>query len=228
MVNGGMAMRMLAFTDFHGDSEAFGKAERLIRNEEWNCVIVAGDIANYDGELAKQRLTQLPEEGVPVLFVPGNMDSPELASWPGTKSVRPLHGSSVMIGGILFVGLGGSPLGPFSTPFQLSDDRAAKLLNQAVAGFQKGALVLVSHCPPKNTKLDIVPSGEHAGSIAVRNFVEKLKPTLVISGHMHEARGVDSIGETTLVNIGPAVWGNFADMTLENTGKASVRLGNFL
>jgi hypothetical protein len=73
--------------------------------------------------------------------------------------------------------------------------------------------------------LDIVPSGEHAGSVAVRNFVEKFRPALVISGHVHEAQGIDLIGETTLVNTGPARRGNYAEITLED--KASVRFGNF-
>jgi hypothetical protein len=75
-----------------------------------------------------------------------------------------------------------------------------------------------------NTRLDMVPSGEHAGSIPVRSFIERFKPTLVISGHIHEARGIDSIGETTLINPGPAR-GNYAEITLNN--KASVTIRNF-
>jgi hypothetical protein len=228
MVTGASVMRILAFTDFHDSDEAFWNAERLVRNDNWSCVIVAGDIANYDDEIAKQRLTQLGDAGVPLLFVPGNMDDPELAFWPGTKSVHPLHGKSKIIQGVFFIGLGGSPRGSFSTPFQLPEERAMQLMNQALAGFTDDILVLVSHCPPKNTKLDVVPSGEHAGSMAVRSFVEKMKPVLVISGHVHEAIGIDSIGETTLVNTGPARSGNYAEITLEDNVRPSVRLANFL
>lgn len=221
----GTGVRMVAFTDFHGNNQAFERAKELIRNGKWDCVVVAGDIANYDFELAKRRLMELAERRILLFFVPGNMDSPELSSWPGTDSVRPLHGKSVRVGSVTLVGLGGSPPGPFSTPFEVPEERAAQLINQALADFEKGTLVLVSHCPPKNTKLDIVPSGEHAGSMAVRSFVEKFKPALVISGHVHEARGTDSIGETMLVNTGPAHRGNYAEIKLE--GKASVRLGQF-
>jgi hypothetical protein len=222
----GTALRMLGFTDFHGNNEAFEGAKQLIRNDKWHCVLVAGDIANYDDELAKRRLTELAEPGIPLFFVPGNMDGPELSSWPGTDLVRPLHGKSARVGGVTLVGLGGSPPGPFSTPFEVPEERAAQLMNRALAGFEKGSLVLVSHCPPKNTKLDVVPSGEHAGSMAVRNFIEKFKPAVVVSGHVHEARGIDSIGETALVNTGPARRGNYAEITLE--GRVSVRLRNFL
>jgi hypothetical protein len=218
-------MRMLAFTDFHGNDAAFAGAGELIRNDRWHCILVAGDIANYDVELAKRRLTELAEPGIALFFVPGNMDSPDLSSWAGSSSVLPLHGKSARIGDVFFVGLGGSPPGPFSTPFQIPEERASQLMSQAMTGYEKGVLVLVSHCPPKNTKLDVVPSGEHAGSVAVRNFVEKFKPALVVSGHVHEARGTDSIGGTTLVNTGPAHRGNYAEITLQ--GGVSVRLGNF-
>jgi hypothetical protein len=221
----GTKMRMIAFTDFHSNNEAFARAKELIRNEKWHCVVVAGDITNYDGELAKRRLKELAEVTVPLFFVPGNMDSPDLSSWLGTNSVRPLHGKSARVDGVFLVGLGGSPPGPFSTPFEIPEDKAAQLVNQAMVGFDMGTLVLVSHCPPKNTKLDVVPSGEHAGSMAVRNFVEEFKPILVVSGHVHEARGIDSIGETTLVNTGPAHRGNYAEITVQ--GRVSVRLRNF-
>jgi Icc-related predicted phosphoesterase len=218
-------VRILAFTDFHGDNEAFERAKQLIRGDKWNCVAVAGDITNYDLELAKRRLKELAEPGVPIFFVPGNMDSPELSSWSGRDLVRPLHGRSAKLGAVTLIGLGGSPPGPFSTPFEVPEERAAELMNQALTGLEKGTLVLVSHCPPKNTKLDVVPSGEHAGSMAVRRFVEKIQPALVISGHVHEARGIDAIGGTTLVNTGPASRGLYAGISLEN--KVLVRLGIF-
>jgi Icc-related predicted phosphoesterase len=218
-------LKVICFTDFHGNTDAFRNAVRLIRDGKWDCVIVAGDIVNHDLDLAKRRLTELAEAGGPLFYVPGNMDSPELSSWSGTSSAHPLHGKTAVVDGAFLVGLGGSPPGPFHTPFEVRDEEATQLLSQAMAGFGEGALVLVSHCPPKNTKLDAVHFGGHAGSTPVRNFVEKFKPALVISGHIHEAKGIDSIGETTLVNAGPAQRGNYAEITLNH--RASVKLGNF-
>jgi len=222
---GETSLKVLAFTDFHGDNDAFARARQLLRKGKWDGVLVAGDIVNHDPELAKRRLTELAEVAEPLFFVPGNMDNPELASWPGTSSVRALHGKSATIGPVFLVGLGGSPPGPFHTPFEIRDEEATRVMGKGMVGFSKGRLVLVSHCPPKNTKLDIVPSGEHAGSIPVRNFIEKFKPALVISGHIHEAKGIDSIEETTLINIGPAQRGNYAEVTLNN--RATVTIRNF-
>ena len=218
-------MRILAFTDFHGNPDAYQRAGKLIQTGNWTCVIVAGDIVNHDPEAAKQRLTELASAGVPLLFVPGNMDNPALGDWSGTNSVHALHGRCTTIAGDNYAGLGGAPLGAGVTPFEIPDAQAEQLLNGSMADFKKGPLVLVSHCPPKDTKIDLVPGGDHIGSSVVRRFVEKFKPAVVISGHVHEARGLDSIGETQLVNTGPAKTGNCAEITLEN--KASVKLARF-
>ena len=215
---------MVAFTDFHGNLDAYHRAERLVRTGDFGCLIVAGDIVNHDVGAAKQRLTELASAGVTLLFVPGNMDSPELGSWSGIPGVQGLHGKSATVDDVFFVGLGGAPMGSGATPFEIPDAQAEQLLNRSMAGYKNGPLVLVSHCPPKNTKVDLA-SGSHIGSSVVRNFVERYKPALVVCGHVHEARGLDSIGETQVVNIGPARVGNCAEITLED--KVNVKLTTF-
>ena len=70
-------------------------------------------------------------------------------------------------------------------------------------------LVLVSHQPAKDTVTDRITIGLHVGSTAVRGFIERRKPVLCISGHIHEAQGTDRIGTTTLVNPGPFAEGRY-------------------
>jgi Icc-related predicted phosphoesterase len=112
--------------------------------------------------------------------------------------------------------LGGSPHGPFRTVFEYSEEEAETLFERAAKNCGGGLLILVSHCPPKNTKVDQVSSGEHVGSIAVRRFIEKAEPRLVVSGHVHESQGTDTIGSTTIVNTGPAQSGHYADITIKD------------
>jgi len=45
-------------------------------------------------------------------------------------------------------------------------------------------------------------------AIRVRKFVEDRKPSAVFCGHIHEAHGIDMIGESILVNPGPARHGH--------------------
>jgi putative phosphoesterase len=216
-------MKILAFTDFHGNQQAYQKARDAIANEQPDLVIVAGDLVNHDAEKAKEYLSLLASAGRPVYFVPGNMDNPQLNSWPGTANVRALHGRCEIFEHIALVGLGGSLHGPFVTPNEFDEGEAADLLRQATRSNSEGAMILVSHCPPKNTKLDSTFDGDHAGSSPVRKFVEELHPKLVISGHIHEAQGTEKLGETTLVNTGPAQRGNYAKIELNR--KASVIFG---
>lgn len=70
--------------------------------------------------------------------------------------------------------------------------------------------VLLSHQPPHGTACDRLRSGEHAGSISLRYFIEESGPLLVFTGHIHESRGEDRIERTRVVNPGPLDEGGYA------------------
>ena len=177
-------------------------------------MIVAGDVINYDSNRAKQLLLDLAAVGRPAYFVPGNMDGRELGDWAGGENLHGLHGRCEKREGASLIGLGGSPHGSFKTVFEYSEEEAAALFEAAAKSYAGGLLILVSHCPPKDTKLDQVSNGEHVGSISVRSFVEKFQPILVVSGHIHESQGTDTIGSTTVVNTGPAQRGQYAKIII--------------
>lgn len=64
-------------------------------------------------------------------------------------------------------------------------------------------LVLICHCPPKQTKLDQSGPGQHFGSTSVRDFIERNQPAYFYCGHIHEAAGVhETIGQTQGWNVG--------------------------
>jgi Icc-related predicted phosphoesterase len=219
-------MRILAFSDFHGNEEAFQQARQVVENEKPDFVLVAGDIANHDSERAKEFLNELSEAGSPVYFVPGNMDGVDLATWSGSATVHALHGRCESRADITLIGLGGSPHGVFRTPIEYSEESAANLLQRTLEEYHGGSLILVSHCPPKDTKADRVITGQHIGSTSVRKFVEQTNPMIVVSGHVHEAQAVDRIGSTYIVNAGPAKNGNYARISLNKS--ADVALAKFM
>jgi hypothetical protein len=55
------------------------------------------------------------------------------------------------------------------------------------------------------------------GSRAVRRFIEQYQPLLCLTGHIHEAAGMDRIGRTVIVNPGPIARGGF--VRAEITGR---------
>jgi Icc-related predicted phosphoesterase len=63
------------------------------------------------------------------------------------------------------------------------------------------------HSPPRGTLCDLIGARAHVGSRAIRAFVERRQPPLVLSGHIHESPRVsgawrDAIGRTVVVNPG--------------------------
>jgi len=65
----------------------------------------------------------------------------------------------------------------------------------------------VCHSPPHGTRCDMIGATQHVGSRALRAFIERGQPPLVLSGHIHESPRVsssyrDTIGRTVVVNPG--------------------------
>ena len=76
-----------------------------------------------------------------------------------------------------------------------------------LAGEAGPGALYVLHSPPRDTRCDMVGSHVHVGSRAIRAFIERHQPPLVLSGHIHESPRVsssyrDRIGRTLVVNPG--------------------------
>ncbi len=87
--------------------------------------------------------------------------------------------------------------------------------------------ILVTHVPPKDTPLDIIWSGKHVGSSAVRRFIENYKPLLCMSGHIHEAPKISGkwlyrIGKTVCINQGDSE--DSARMLIGDTERMNFKL----
>ena len=97
-------------------------------------------------------------------------------------------------------GLGCSNPTPFDTPGEYSESELAERL----APFASlKPLILICHCPPKDTALDEAGKGKHYGSTAVKEFIEKEQPVYFFCGHIHEAAGVHvMLGKTLAWNVG--------------------------
>ena len=57
---------------------------------------------------------------------------------------------------------------------------------------------------------DLASKGMHVGSGSVRSLVEEFQPLFCLCGHIHEGRGLDSIGDTQIINPGPFKEGWYA------------------
>ena len=207
-------MRIIGFGDVHME---VGNALNIPGIRKADLVILIGDITNYGSKAdAKKILDQVMAVNRNVLALHGNLDQPEVSTYLEEKGVS-LHGSGRVFGGIGLVGLGGSNFTPFNTPSEYSEAELAGLLTKGYE--QIGStrhVILVSHTPPLQTRTDRIASGAHVGSTAVRNFIEQKQPDLCLTGHIHESKAVDRIGNTLILNPGMIIKGGYIEVTFSN------------
>lgn len=201
--------------------------KKVLQKEEVDHVIISGDITHFGTlkeaeEILKQIIDAITGK---VLFVPGNCDPPQLLTYrPSNERIVNLHSILYCLNEFKFIGIGGGLVSPFDTLIELTEEEYSTIINSAAKSIKNYEKVIVlSHTPPYDTKLDIVRSGLHVGSKSLRKFIEERKPLLCICGHIHESRGIDRIGNTLMVNPGPLAWGYYAIIELYEETKIHLK-----
>jgi len=214
-------MNIIALSDIHGWLEYLPAVGKQLAKAD--LVMIAGDITHFgQWEQAEEIISQIRTYNQHVLAVAGNCDKFGVDEYLASEGIN-LGRSYVETGGITFCGLGGSLPCPGHTPNELSEQVFTESLEElSPEKSSAGKIVFMTHQPAVGTAVDNA-GGMHSGSTAVRDFIEKNKPVLAISGHIHEAAGIDHIGPTTLVNPGPLRAGNYACIEL-NGDKIKVDL----
>jgi Icc-related predicted phosphoesterase len=143
----------------------------------------------------------LRARGDKVYVLPGNHESDEhVAGMCARYGLHDFHERHIAVGRWHVAGLGYSNPTPFNTPGEYSELQLAERLQRFA---ELKPLVLVCHAPPFETALDQIRPGLHAGSIAVRQFLEERQPEYFFCGHIHEAEGVQlRMGKTFAMNVG--------------------------
>lgn len=179
-------------------------------------VVLSGDLTMFGGrEQAASVVGEVRALNPNVLAVPGNTDHRDVLDFLERENIS-IHGRATVRHGVAVYGIGGANPTPFGTPFELAEDEIATHLERAV-GATAGAptRVLVSHAPPYESGVDRLWSGRPVGSRAVRAHVEAIRPALVVSGHIHEGRGLGRVGEVPVANPGPLVGGGYVKIRFE-------------
>jgi len=162
--------------------------------------ICAGDLVSWGrhldamGEILKKRAGR-------VYVMPGNHESDrQIAEFCGKFGLHDFHGGHLQAGEFHVTGLGYSNPTPFDTPGEYSEEELEEKLH-AFDGLKP--MISVCHAPPWGTALDRISNLRHAGSKAVRSFLQREQPRFFFCGHIHEAAGVsEKLGETSAMNVG--------------------------
>ena len=171
----------------------------LINKYNVNAVIIGGD-CNLDPE-------DLPlRNKVKYYILSGDKDDVYVTK-ASRRQDNLLDGNIIHLNNIVVAGISG--LDCYQTIVRLS-----KILNN----MKKPRVdVLVTHHPPQGC-LDLIESlGLRAGLGIIRKLVIKLRPAAVLTGHLRN-RGVCYIGQSLVINPGPAEEGNYAILEFKNNG----------
>ncbi len=191
-------MKALIFSDLHGDHAAL---ERLLA-EPADIYIAAGDLTNFGRglEATGERMKLL---GRRLWLLPGNHEThAETRGLCDRYGFVDFHRRVKHAGGATWAGLGYSNPTPFNTPGEYTEEEIAAALAE-FDGLPE--LNLVVHFPPYHTKLDEFGPGQHAGSKALRNWMETARPRYLICGHIHECAGrSEMVGATECIHAGKA------------------------
>ncbi len=208
--------------DIHDDTDML---ERVPEIGKAAGVIVSGDLTIRGGAADARRVIDAVRGKNPVVLAQiGNMDKHDVDAYLTGEGLNIHATGRVVPEGVGFFGCGWSTPTPFGTPSEAGEEHIAAWLDAAYAAVSHcPCLVMVSHTPPIGTAADVVGSGTHVGSRAVRNFIERVQPDVCLTGHIHEARAVDALGRTVIVNPGALAAGGYARIELGPDGLA-VRL----
>ena len=187
-------MLIYAAADIHGRPERLAAGESHVAAHRPDLLILAGDLSRHmrPDEVAGP----LSLLALPTFFIRGNSDSRRLEDALGRiPRLQHLHATRKIVNDVGFVGVGGTLPLPFHSRLGLVESALVARLSDLL---QPGD-VLVAHPPPYGVR-DRVLGRFHAGSRAVKRLVERRAPALVVCGHIHEQSGVETLGNTVVVN----------------------------
>lgn len=215
-------MRIVYVVDVHENYAAVTKAVNMAGAAD--LLIVGGDIttAGTADDVARVVEGWRPL-AMRLLAVAGNMDSPAIDARLASLGVA-LDGCGVVLGDVGVFGVSAGPKSPLHTPYEITEEQIATRIEAGFVDVKNCRVkIFCPHAPPKDTACDRIHSGLHVGSAAVRAFVEREQPELVLCGHIHESRGEDRIGRTRIVNPGPATAGHYAVVQVGETLTVEMR-----
>jgi uncharacterized protein len=168
-----------------------------------------------------------------VIMMPGNDDEPYIDDvLAESKWVLNPDGKVIKLLGNEVLSMGLANMTPWKCPRDVEEnvlEEHLEKLSSQITDWQHA--IVITHCPPYDTKIDKAPKLDEkfnvvysggapvmipVGSTSVRKMVEKYQPLLGLHGHLHEGKGIDHIGRTTLINSGSEYYKGLLSAALVN------------
>lgn len=199
-------MKILAFTDPHGDVQDARKVVETAARERPDLIVCAGDFSIF-GNNWRGLFQTLFRMWRKIHVVGGNHESPHLMEslvheFPFLVDVAY---TTVEENGIMVGGLPGYDSDFW--PSKRSCTTAVSMAHELWRGRTRSKpFVFLTHFPPAGAVDGLsVPTPDAGGSHTVAAIVRAIDPDLVVTGHYHQDFGCSGrIGGTRVVNPGPS------------------------
>ncbi len=218
-------MKILCIGDIHNDKNFQSKLNKILDDHsDIQNILVHGDMAGFGSyeeavSIIDQGQALAKEKWMKIYFNVGNCDPKGAIEVLQERDVHLHLKLRSLEEGINVFGLGGSNTTPFNCPIEFSDAQIKEFLQKADDSFSEGEFnILISHFPPHNTKLDLIPDGGiHVGSTVLRSYLEKTsKISMVVGGHIHESKSHDTVNDIPCFNTGPFNQGDGLILNIQN------------
>ena len=185
-------MRILAITDTHGDLDSLEKAIRAAGMVD--AILVLGDVG-VTRTAIRRVYRRLSETGIRTYVIHGNHEDEDVAHEVASEyGLRFVHRGTDPLDDFVVIGYGGDG-------FSLERDDLDSF-SSALPGDIAHRCIVMTHAPPSNTVLDDL-DGDHVGDASVRRLIERTKPLVALSGHLHENfHEGGTLGDTIIANPG--------------------------
>ena len=193
-------LRIISISDIHGCYGLFKSCGDVISNAD--AVLISGDLTNFGGkEEAETVIKSIREFNDNIYAVTGNCDTRETEEYLEQENIN-LNKRIIDINGVKILGFNGSLTTPCGTPNEFTADYYEELIQFYNKNYpESGPVIFVSHQPPFETLCDSV-NDRHVGCKALTAFIEEKQPLACFCGHIHDADGIDQIGNTYIMNPG--------------------------
>jgi Icc-related predicted phosphoesterase len=216
-------MTIIALTDLHSRTGIISNLTPQLQSAD--LILLCGDITHFGRKnTIIEIIQQLRSINNTLYAVTGNCDYPEVEKYLVKEGIS-LNAMCKGFAEFVLIGLSGSLPCPGKTPNEYTEEEYKILLNNMSVPSDK-PLLMVSHQPPFGTLNDQVAPQLHVGSHTIRSFIEVHQPLICFTGHIHEGIGIDYIGNTTIVNPGPAGMGNYSVAEMERGSIKNIHIRN--
>ncbi len=189
-------MKILTFVDVHGDISSIESLKKKAKHAD--LVVCSGDFTFFEDHV-EYLVKKLAEFEKDVLIIHGNHEYDEVLELlcKKYKNLHFMHKKTKKVGDFTFIGYGGGG-------FVYKDPEFVETTKALMKNVDKNEkIVLITHAPPHNTKIDTVPGFGHVGNKDYSKFIKENNVVLVITGHLHEHFGEETgLGKAKLVNPG--------------------------